>query len=102
MSERCHRCDVDMPDDGEWFICPCCRSRTRGMARQQARFEQHMAELGMNEEEYDAYCRSFISTEPLPDDVLTAMAARMAREWKPACEHDTVNPFVAGSGEGTG
>jgi hypothetical protein len=56
-----------------------------------------MAELGMTEEEYTAHCRSFIATEPtgpLPDEMVERMVERMAKEWKPACEHDTENPFL--------
>lgn len=94
----CHRCpDVEMVDDGEWYRCPCCRTSTRGRQRQQARFEQRMAELGMNEEQYHEHCMQFIDTSPLSEEKLEAIRA-FARErmedWVPACEHDT-NPWVS-------
>ena len=94
----CHRCNVEMVDDGEWFICPCCRIRTRGRERQQAIFEKRMAELGMNEEEYTEYCGRHISKEPIPRAVLEKSLARMAARWEPACEHDTENPFLPKQG----
>jgi tRNA(Ile2) C34 agmatinyltransferase TiaS len=95
MSEICHRCGIEMEDDGEWFRCPCCRCSTRGRERQQARHQALMEELGMNEEEYSAHCRSRIDTTPPSEKLMKHMeewAKRQAEEWVPACEHDK-NPW---------
>ena len=90
--ELCNRCDCEMPDDGEWFVCPCCRSRTRGLERQQARREAHQAELGMTEQEYAAHCRSLISTEPLDPVVVERAVARMVAEWRPCLLYTSPSP----------
>lgn len=92
----CHRCALEMLDDGEWYSCPCCKTRTRGPERQEARYQAERQRLGMSEAEYRAHCRSFLRLEPPSEEELTqirAWAAKQAAEWKPVCEHETSNPW---------
>ena len=98
---ECHRCTgVQMEDDGEWFICPCCRTRGRGRERTEARWKERAAELGMTMDEFAEHmnnrAKEFINPDPLPEEHREGMrlfVERMKAEWQPACEHD-VNPWV--------
>lgn len=109
---RCDRCDVECErwrwnadhPTGEWYVCPCCRSRIRTAAQIEAAASDEAQRLGLSLEDYaaqvDAKAASF---HPVSESEMRRIAARfaeMASEWEPACEHDTVNPYLPAPASG--
>ncbi len=93
----CERCTgvERVLQDGAYY-CPCCKSRLKTAEMVQRQGEQRAAEMGLTLDEYSDYCASLIRKEP-PSEAemarLQAFARQREAEWKPACEHDTSNPW---------
>jgi hypothetical protein len=104
---NCDRCDTPMTrqpfyegSKDECWYCPCCRSSLRTPEMLATSRLRRQAESGLSPEEYLSSLEERIARvkeQQITDAEMAQIEksiSRRAAEWKPACEHDTENPWL--------